>query len=269
MVGCARSIKKKKVQNAKDLEKALAFATELHREDTQKPKAEQRSLHDICQETEKAMLQQKIHVSLQHTTLMQHLNGGKSCREANEENHGWLTPEENELTIKYCLELTTRGFPFTHAMLRHHAETLLHARLGDAFKGLDKNWTSNFLDRHSDQLAQHWSSLLDTKRGQAVNENTHKAWCALLEHTIDEYGIQEDTLLAADESGFQPGTGQTQRVIGSAKQKIQHQQQDGNHENITVMVTICADRETIPPLVIYKGQTFSTNWHQDNILDAS
>lgn len=35
------------------------------------------------------------------------------------------------------------------------------------------------------------------------------------------------------------------------------------------MVTICADGETIPPLVIYKGQTFSTNWHQDNILYRS
>ncbi|KIK26418.1 hypothetical protein PISMIDRAFT_38990, partial [Pisolithus microcarpus 441] len=31
-----------------------------------------------------------------------------------------------------------------------------------------------------------------------------------------------------------------------------YQQQDGNQENITVMVTICTDGETIPPLVIYK-----------------
>ena len=269
MVGRAKSIRKKKVQDANDLERALVFATELHREDRQKPKAEQKSLRNICHETEKAMLQQKIHISLQHTTLMRRLNGGRSCQEANEENHGWLTPEEDELTVKYCLELAARGFPLTHAMLKRHAETLLCARLGDEFNGLGKNWTGNFLDRHSNQLAQHWSSPLDTKRGQAVNENTHKAWCALLEHTINEYGIQEDTLWAADESGFQPGTGQSQCVIGSVKQKIQHQQQDGNRENITVMVTICADGETIPPLVIYKGQTFSTNWHQDNILDAS
>ena len=83
--------------------------------------------------------------------------------------------------------------------------------------GMHSRETSNFLDHYSDQLAQHWSSPLDTKRGQAVNENTHKAWCALLEHTIDEYGIQEDTLWAADESGFQPGTVQKQHVIGPVK----------------------------------------------------
>jgi len=157
-------------------------------------------------------------------------------------------------------------------MLKHHVDTPLCARLGDTFPetGVGKNWTARFLDRHSGQLGLHWSSPLDTNRGHAVNENTHKAWCKLLEHTLNVHGIQEDTLWAADESGFQPGTGQKQCVIGSAKQKIQHQQQlDGNQENITIMVTICANGETIPPLVIYKGQAFSTNWHQNNTLNAS
>jgi len=70
MVGHANSIRKKKLQNASDIEKALTFAIELYREDTQKPEVEQRSLHDICRDTEKAMLQQKICVSLTHTTLM-------------------------------------------------------------------------------------------------------------------------------------------------------------------------------------------------------
>ncbi|KIK20325.1 hypothetical protein PISMIDRAFT_106027 [Pisolithus microcarpus 441] len=58
-------------------------------------------------------------------------------------------------------------------------------------------------------------------------------------------------------------------MIGPAKQKMQYQQRDGNKETITVMVTICADGSTILPTCIYKGQTFSTNWHQDNTLQAS
>ena len=44
MVGRAKSIRKKKVQDTNDLERALVFSTELHREDRQKPKAEQKSL---------------------------------------------------------------------------------------------------------------------------------------------------------------------------------------------------------------------------------
>ncbi|KIO07587.1 hypothetical protein M404DRAFT_135527, partial [Pisolithus tinctorius Marx 270] len=53
-----------------------------------------------------------------------------------------------------------------------------------------------------------------------------------------------------------------------ANQKIQHQQCDGNRENITVMVAICADGSSIAPTIIYKGQGFSTNWHQNNDLNA-
>ncbi|KIK79733.1 hypothetical protein PAXRUDRAFT_44437, partial [Paxillus rubicundulus Ve08.2h10] len=58
-------------------------------------------------------------------------------------------------------------------------------------------------------------------------------------------------------------------VIGAAKRKIQYQQHDGNQENITVMVTICADSDSIAPTIIYKGKVFLTNWHQDNTLDTS
>jgi DMSO/TMAO reductase YedYZ molybdopterin-dependent catalytic subunit len=44
---------------------------------------------------------------------------------------------------------------------------------------------------------------------------------------------------------------------------------DGNRENITVVVTMCADGEEIPPTIIYKGQSFTTNWHLDNEIHAS
>ncbi|KAF8834320.1 hypothetical protein BDN67DRAFT_915183, partial [Paxillus ammoniavirescens] len=65
------------------------------------------------------------------------------------------------------------------------------------------------------------------------------------------------------------GEAQRQRGIGAAKRNIQHQQRDGNRETTTVMVTICADGQSIAPTVIYKGKVFSTNWHQDNDLCAS
>ncbi|KAF8551625.1 hypothetical protein OG21DRAFT_1539908, partial [Imleria badia] len=71
-------------------------------------------------------------------------DGGRSCQEANEENHGWLTPEEDENIVAYCIELTARGFPLTHETLKFHVDTILHACLGSAFplqKGVGKNWT--------------------------------------------------------------------------------------------------------------------------------
>ncbi|KAI6023059.1 hypothetical protein BKA83DRAFT_4003365, partial [Pisolithus microcarpus] len=91
------------------------------------------------------------------------------------------------------------------------------ARLGSDFpeEGVGTNWTSCFLQWHHGCLSTYWSSSLDSKCGQAVNENTHKAWCTLLKHTLDENHIEEDCIWAADETGFQPGVGQKQWVIAS------------------------------------------------------
>ncbi|KAF9225130.1 hypothetical protein BS17DRAFT_807511 [Gyrodon lividus] len=166
---------------------------------------------------------------------------------------------------------TVLGFPLTHKTLKLHIDTLLHARLGEAFPetGVGHNWTDRFTTCHADRIAQYWSSPLDTACGQAVNPHTHKAWCNLLKEMLEREKIEEDCLWAADETGFQPGGRTRQCVFGPAKKKIQHQQHNGNRENITVMVTICADGEDIAPTVIYKGQAFSTNWHQDNELQAS
>ncbi|KIK99437.1 hypothetical protein PAXRUDRAFT_132070, partial [Paxillus rubicundulus Ve08.2h10] len=80
--------------------------------------------------------------------------------------------------------------------------------------------------------------------------------------------LEEDCIWAADETGFQPGEGLKQWVVRPAKKKTQHLQHDENQETLTVMVSICADEMGIPPTVIYKGQKFSMQWHNDNPLNV-
>jgi hypothetical protein len=229
-------------------------------------------LQAICREVQEEWRTQKRdkHIVVSHDTVIWRLNGGRSCREANSKNHAWLTTAEEENVIDYLLDLAAWGFPLTHKTLKRHVNTLLQAWLGNAFPetGVGHNWTDRFTTRHANRVAQYWSSSLDTARGRAVNPHTHKAWCNLLKETLDRENIEEDCIWAADETGFQPGGRPKQRVFGPSQKKTQHQQRDGNRENITVMVTICADGESISPLVIYKGQAFSTNWHQDNELKA-
>ncbi|KIK80086.1 hypothetical protein PAXRUDRAFT_44772, partial [Paxillus rubicundulus Ve08.2h10] len=156
-----------------------------------KPEKERRSLRVLCCEAEEEMERQKKKVSISHVTLKRRLEGGRSCQQANEENYGWLTVEEEESVVEYCLELAARGFPLTHKSLKHHVDSLLHARLANAFPetGVGKNWTDRFLERHAEQLGKYWSSSLDTNRGRAVNEHTHKAWFDLLGDTMKKYHI--------------------------------------------------------------------------------
>ncbi|EIW54948.1 DDE-domain-containing protein, partial [Trametes versicolor FP-101664 SS1] len=66
--------------------------------------------------------------------------------------------------------------------------------------------------------------------------------------------IVPECIYGMDETGLQQGVGGTERVIGPAGRKFQYQQESGDRENITVLVTICADGSSIPPAVIYKGE---------------
>ncbi|EGO04751.1 hypothetical protein SERLA73DRAFT_68419 [Serpula lacrymans var. lacrymans S7.3] len=239
MAGRAKSKCKKQRTAFFDKEEGLAYAIKLWNDDKEKPEEDQRSLQAICREAEEEMnKRKKKHITIDRVTLMR--------------------------------QLGARGFPLDHKRLKFHVDTLLQARLGNSFPetGVGMNWTGHFLNQHSERLGTYWSSPLDSARGRAVNKHTHKAWCNLLESTIKDNNIVEDCIWAADETGFQPGNGRKQRVIGPAQRKMQHQQRDGNCKNITVMVTICADGGSIAPTIIYKGKSFLMNWHQDNTLKA-
>lgn len=63
-----------------------------------------------------------------------------------------------------------------------------------------------------------------------------------------------------DEIGTNTANGERERVIGRKRAGPQYQQQIGNRENITIIVTICGDGSSIPPAVIYKGLAFQVRW---------
>ncbi|KIK93753.1 hypothetical protein PAXRUDRAFT_70221, partial [Paxillus rubicundulus Ve08.2h10] len=195
MAGRPKSNDQKRCERVRDHEEAMAYAIQLYREDEGKPKDQRRGLRVVCRQVEEKMMKEKKYVTLNHVTLKRRLEGGKSCQQANEESQGWLTREEEETVVKYCLELAERGFPLTHHMLKCHVDTLLLAQLGSTFSqdGVGKKWTDRFLNRHSNRLHKYWSSSLDTNRGRAS--------------AIDKYHIEQNCIWAADETGFQPGEG--------------------------------------------------------------
>ena len=168
------------------------------------------------------------------------------------------------------LEMARRGFPLSPKRLREHAEQILTARLGKMFPetGLGKNWATRFITKHHDRLGMYWSSAMDSSRGRAVNPITKAEYFKLLKEVREEYDIPDELVYGADETGIQTGIGVTERVIGPAGAKIQHQQRSGNRENITVLPTICADGTSVAPTVIYKEEAFQTKWLQENPLDA-
>ena len=91
----------------------------------------------------------------------------------------------------------------------------------------------------------------------------------MLEGFITEYNIQPELIYGMDESGFPTGNPQKERIIGRRGTKMQHKQIEGDHQNTTVLVTICANGTALRPMIIWKGKNFLKKWNVNNPLGAS
>jgi hypothetical protein len=261
---------KRKMQEEHDkwMKHAVAiYRSEQEKSSGAKPKGLRTICHELMDECKKTT---GIEISLNHGTLRNLVNGGRTIRDFNA-GKAWLSDIETKHVISYALDTASRAFPFSHRRLREHVEEILRAQLGEAFRvdGLGHNWTSRFVANHAEELKTCWSRSLEHVRGGAVNPTTNHAWFTMLGDVLDKEAIEVDCIWAADETGFLPSLGTKERVIGPTGIKTQYQQRDGSRETITVMVTICADGSSIAPTVIFKGHTFTTKWNQENPLNAS
>ena len=204
-------------------------------------------------------------IELVHTTILHHAEDWPTRAQANE-IRAWLTTEERKVVIQYIIETGAQGFPLSHKQLKEHVDDICWEKYGDQFseKGVGKRWMHRFLVKHSDQIMMAWSTQLDEKRGQAVNPNTKAAWDKLLAATVEKNDISAPQMYAVDETGVTGQTGQKERVMGARKKGLHYQQVGGSWENTTVLVTICADGSALPPAVIFKGNTYQTNWNENN-----
>ncbi|KAF8985343.1 hypothetical protein BDQ17DRAFT_1202489, partial [Cyathus striatus] len=66
---------------------------------------------------------------------------------------------------------------------------------------IGKNWTTRFVEKHSDRIKTTWSTPLESKRANAANLNTNKMWWDLLESTLHDYNIKSENIYAVDEVG--------------------------------------------------------------------
>jgi len=206
------------------------------------------------------------------------LRSPTGTRPLTEFNHTkrWLLPEEEETILEFTLEIASRGWPLEKERVKAHVDEICRVRLGETFpeKGVGLNWVDRFLKRHANRLRTYRSHPLEALRGKAVNEYTHRHYFNILKHVLetgDDGGeILPKNIYGSDETGFRTGDGSSNRkVVGPAGRTIQHQQKTGNRENITVMVTICADgSSSVPPAVIFKGNKYLVKWKQKNPANA-
>ena len=81
---------------------------------------------------------------------------------------------------------------------------------------------------------------------------------------IVDKGIKPHNIYGMDESGFPPSNPGTEQVVGRHGTKTQHKSGGANCENVTALVTICADGTHLFLMVIFKGKNIMNAWGEVN-----
>lgn len=256
MVGRALSERVKAQQQRRKLNKQMQDAVDEYLREQEKPKDRRRGLRPIADK-------HKVH----YRTLANLAKGGQSLSAFNASKRKLGFAEERVL-VDFILESADRSLPMSLDNIAEHANAILGSR-GEAGDTIGKCWVGRFLDRYRDELQTHWSRPLDTQRARALNPGVVKAWFELVKERKEAQGIKPHNIYGMDESGFPPSDQGVQRVVGRRGSKVQHKQGSANRENVTALVTICADGTALQPTIIFKGRNFLKKWGEDNVSNAS
>jgi Tc5 transposase DNA-binding domain len=249
------AVKKQKSRRAQN--QRMQEAVEAYKREESKSEELRKSLRVIAKEN-----------NVSKSTLSRLVKGGISMSAFNASKQK-LSAAEERVIVDFCLESADRGFPLTHKLVMKMANDILTGRLGTGCESVGDGWVDRFLTRHRDDLQTHWSKPLDMQRANALNSANVTHWFNLVKEHIVDQGVKPCNIYGMDESGFPPSDQGTQRVIGRRGTKTQHKQGGGDRENVTALITICADGTVLDPTIIYKGMNFMKKWAEDNPANAS
>lgn len=259
MANKALSDRVKRTKHAAVKEQKLQEALAEYTREQSKPRESRRGLRAIANQ---------YGIANQYRTILNRYNGGRTISEVHEAQQH-LTPAEESILVDFLNESADRGFPQNLHQITNFANLILQNRLGEQFVPIGESWVGRFLDRHRERLQTHWSKHLDTQRARAMNPEAKEHWFKLVEEFVVKLGISPECLYAMDETGCPPSDQGTQRVVGGRGTKTQHKVGGGDRENVTALVTICADGTALHPTIIFKAKRINGQWANDNVSKAS
>ena len=196
------------------------------------------------------------------TTLLRRHNGVQSRANTISKSRK-LSNLEEEIVIKYILDLNSRGFPPRLRGVEEMANRLLADR---DMSPVGNRWARNFVNRH-EELDMRFFRKYDYQRAKCEDPTIIYNWFMLVQNTIAKYGILLDDIYNFDETGFLMGMIASGMVVtGSKKRGKPKSVQPGSREWITVIQAINAEGWAIPPFIVVAGQYHLANWYQESNL---
>jgi len=206
--------------------------------------------------------------SVPKSSLQHFLNGNNRTMLEFNTSKQRLTASEEKVLADFIVESAEHGFAPTHNEIKKYANAILQSCLRTQCQLLSKTWIFRFLTRHHDRLQTFWSKPLDTQCAKSLNPAAVNSFYDIIEKFIINLGIPPELIFRMDESGFLMAYSGKEHVVGACGTKTQHKQGGADQQNVTVLVTICADGMTIPLMIIFKGKNFMQKWNEDNVTNA-
>jgi hypothetical protein len=254
----ALSQKAKKLQARQRRQAREAQAVEDWHLEQKKPEGQRRSDRKIAEDHD-----------IPQETFRRRIKGGKSIDEVNASKQK-LSPAVEHVLVDHILMQADRGFPPTRKVIVKTANAILISQgRSDALIKLESNWIETFITRHRARIQGHWSRPLDTQRAQCLNPEAVEGWFDLILKFIVNTGIRPEDIYGMDESGFPPLDPRRMKVYGARGTKTQHKQGGADRENVTAIITICADGTALAPTIIFKGKNIMKSWGENNVAGAS
>ncbi|KAL5528717.1 hypothetical protein ACEPAF_7854 [Sanghuangporus sanghuang] len=257
MVKHAESKSKQKKKAREKIENNIRRAMEAYRAELIKPKEQRLGLRKIT----------AMYDGVTVGTLRNRVEGGRSITEFNATKQKLSREDEEQLTALIQLS-SDRGLVFTHDDIRNAANAILRQRHGPQFEAVGIQWVHRYLERHYSEVKTYWSTHLDCQRADCLNPVAVKKWFDIIEKEIVAKKVLPELIFGMDESGFQLANDAKVRCVGRTNRKLQPRRGGANRENITALVTICADGTALKPLMIFKGQHVMTRWTENNMADV-
>ncbi len=162
--------------------------------------------------------------------------------------------------------MATCALPPTCAYIERAALEIVHSQ-NPSIKKFGHNWIQHFEAQHQDRLVTAWMKSLDTLHAAAVNPTNIKHYFNLLGAVMNKYNFKDENIYSFDKTGCPFSGDETkEHVYTSQGESVQYKQSEGNQENVTAMVTICADGTYLVPITIFKGKHIQKAWHKANSL---
>jgi hypothetical protein len=220
----------------------------------------------IQQGSVKSIRAASVAYDVPYSTLYRRVKGCSARRDSRPASCKLSQTEESTL-VEWILSMDQRGLAPTSDIVRQMANLLLQKRSQNQANPptVGKLWVHNLIRRHQ-TLKSRYNRKYDYQRAKCEDPALIRPWFELVRNTIQKYGILDEDIYNFDETGFQMGVISTAKVItGAERSNRPVSVQPGNREWVTAIDCICADGQSLPPVIIFEGKVHQSTWYSETL----